>query len=168
MSNGIEIERKFVIEMPDIESLSRLADYTKSSITQTYLESDEGVTLRVRRREYDGRTELTKTEKRRIDEMSATEIENEIGESEYEQLLRTKKRGTQTIHKVRHTFSYQNKTVEIDVYPQWKKSAIMEIELESREEEISLPPCIKALAEVTGDKSYSNAAMSRAFPPELI
>lgn len=168
MSNGIEIERKFIIEMPDPESLSHLADYTKSSITQTYLESEAGVTLRVRRREYDGCIQLTRTEKRRLDEMSATEIEDEISEAEYEQLLLTKKRGTQPLHKVRHTFSYQNKTVEIDVYPQWQRSAIMEIELESREEKVAIPPSIKALIEVTGDKRYSNAAMSHAFPPEII
>ena len=43
----------------------------------------------------------------------------------------------------------------------------METELESREEEVEFPSFIEILREVTGDKAYSNAAMSRTFPAEI-
>ena len=58
-------------------------------------------------------------------------------------------------------------TVEIDIYPEWDSTAILEVELRSRDEQISLPDFIKILKEVTGDKRYSNASMSRTFPEEL-
>ena len=44
----------------------------------------------------------------------------------------------------------------------------METELENRESKVKIPDFLEILREVTGDKSYSNAAMSRDFPPEDI
>ncbi len=167
MKSAVEIERKFVIVMPSIDELSRQSDYTVSRITQTYLESDGSVTHRVRKREWEDRTVFTETEKKRIDKMSANETESEIGETEYLKLLGNKKAGTSTVIKTRHTFTYLDKTVEIDIYPQWKESCVMEIELESREEKIALPSFIKIVKEVTGDRTYSNAAMAECFPQEI-
>ena len=74
--------------------------------------------------------------------------------------------GTSPINKTRHTFSYLGQLFEIDIYPQWQHSAIMETELSSREAAVSFPAFIEIIREVTGDKAYSNAGMSRSFPPE--
>ena len=84
MSIPIEIERKFVIEMPDTSVLSSLPGYSSSDIEQTYLSSDAGVTRRVRARKYKGCTVYTETKKMRIDNMSAHEDEREITRKEYE------------------------------------------------------------------------------------
>ena len=69
--------------------------------------------------------------------------------------------------KERHTFLFGEHTVEIDVYPNWGKSCILEIELSSRDDQIAIPPFITVIADVTGEKRYSNASMSRQFPEEI-
>ena len=164
--SSLEIERKFIIRIPDTDKLSELPDYTRSRIIQTYLESSDSVTLRVRFREYEGRVEYTETEKRRVDYMSAEEREREITSDEYGRLLQNIKQGTSPIEKTRYTFSYCGQLYEVDIYPRWKHSCIMEAELKSPDCELIVPPFIELVREVTGDKTYSNASMSRHFPPE--
>ncbi len=168
MPCGIEIERKYIIHMPDIELVSSFRGYTKSEITQTYLKAPEGVTRRVRKRAYADRVEYTENLKRRLDHISATEDERLITEEEYLALLSEIKEGTAPLHKCRHTFEYMGHTVEIDVYPNWKSFCIMETELERADESVSYPAIIRILYEVTGDRRYSNAGMAESFPPEPV
>ncbi len=166
MPKGIEIERKFVIHMPDIELISAFRGYTVSEITQTYLKTDDGSTLRVRARKYADRVQYTETRKIRIDVSSVNEIEREITADEYESLLSLSRDDSSPIHKTRHTFEYIGHTIEIDVYPQWTSFCIMEVELERADEDVELPKIIRILYEVTGDRKYSNAGMAKEFPPE--
>ena len=60
---AFEIERKFLIEYPDLEILEK---YPKSEIAQTYLKTNDGFTSRVRARTTDGVTKYIFTEKKRI------------------------------------------------------------------------------------------------------
>ena len=168
MGTPLEIERKYVIELPQISALSAMNDYTVSDIEQTYLESPAHVTHRVRARRYSDRTVYTETKKVRVDRMSSYEDEREISEREYSELLCRRKTDTVTLKKRRHTFLYEGQIFEVDVYPEWKRSAILETELKTRESEVIFPDFIRIIAEVTGEKKYSNAAMSREFPPELV
>ena len=168
MSTPLEIERKYVIRKPDVAMLSSLEGYTVSDIEQTYLESAAHVTHRVRARSYGERTVYTETKKVRIDKMSVYEDEREIDEGEYLELLKGRKEGTVTLRKTRHTFLYLGQVFEIDVYPEWVNSAVLETELPSRETVVEFPDFIKVIAEVTGEKKYSNAAMSKEFPKELV
>ncbi len=164
---GLEIERKYIIKMPDVSLLSSQPEYTVSDITQIYLEGAYGETHRVRRRRFADREQFTETRKIRVDEMSVTEIEGEITEQRFVQLSENIKQDTRPVLKTRHTFLYGNQIFEIDVYPQWKNTAIMETELDSRERRVEIPPFIHIIREVTGNKAYSNAAMSKSFPPEI-
>ena len=168
MSTPLEIERKYVILKPDIAHIASLDGYTVSEIDQTYLESSDHVTHRVRARHYSLRTVYTETKKVRIDRMSVYEDEREISESEYLELISRRMAGTQTVKKTRHTFPYLGQTFEIDVYPEWEKQAILEIELPSRETRVDIPSFIRIVREVTGDRAYSNASLSHAFPEEDI
>lgn len=168
MNVPVEIERKYVISLPDVQTLEAQEGYTVSEIEQTYLESAPVVTHRVRARAYEGRTVYTETKKVRIDKMSAFEDEREVSEDEYTELLKKRAKDTVTLRKTRHTFVYEGQTFEVDIYPEWTKSAILETELSSREKEVVFPGFITVVAEVTGDKRYSNASMSRKFPEELI
>ena len=168
MTPQIEIERKYVIRMPDVDILKRQEDYTVSEIRQTYLESLPEVTHRVRMRVYSERTVYTETKKIRIDKISSHEDERRIDETTYNALLLGIKNGTRTLTKTRHTFKLYNRIFEVDVYPEWKESCILEIELPSRETEIEMPPFISVIKEVSGDKKYTNASMSQDFPEELI
>ena len=166
MPKGIEIERKYIIMKPDVEILRALPGYTVSEITQTYLTSTDGSTRRVRKRDFGDHVIYTETKKIRIDKISSEEREREISEEEYLGMLSEKRSDSRPVEKTRHTFKYMGHTVEIDIYPRWKSTCIMETELESREEEVIYPPLIKIVREVTGEKRYSNAAMAREFPEE--
>lgn len=168
MPKQIEIERKYVIKMPDIDILKSQDGYTESKILQIYIESEAGVTHRIRKRSYSSRLIYTETKKSRIDSVSSFEEENEINEQRFATLSKQIKRGTVPLIKTRYTFTYNESTLEIDVYPRWKRSAIMETELVSREESVKMPPFIEIISEVTGDYRYSNAAMASEFPEELI
>lgn len=163
---SIEIERKYIIKKPDFESLRSQREYSVSDILQIYLESESGVTHRVRRREYQGRTVFTETKKIRLDKMSAIEDEREIDREEFERLRKSIKAGTRPLLKSRHTFRVGNFCFEIDVYPEWEHTCIMEVELEDEGIAFDIPPFIEVIAEVTGNKAYSNASMSRSFPHE--
>ena len=168
MKNNTEIERKFIIALPDLKMLSRLEGYDKSDIEQTYLESPPHVTHRVRARRRANSVVFTETKKVRIDKMSAYEDERKIGVSEYRERLENIKDGTRTLYKTRHVFAYADHMIEIDVYPEWRETAVMEIELSSRDEKIELPAYIRVIREVTGMREYSNAAMSERFPDEIL
>ena len=166
MPKGIEIERKYIIMKPEVAKLRAFSGYTVSEITQTYLTSSDGSTRRVRKRDFGDHISYTETRKIRIDKISSEEREREISEEEYTSMLSEKRSDSAPVRKTRHTFEYMGHTVEIDIYPQWQSTCIMETELESREETVIYPDLIKILREVTGEKRYSNAGMAREFPEE--
>ena len=163
---NIEIEKKYIIRKPCEKELSEMPEYTRSEITQIYLKSSASITHRIRSREKSGNITYTETTKVRIDKMSAYEDEREISCEEFEMLSSERDEKTQPIIKTRHTFVYEGQLFEIDIYPEWKSTAIMETELESRDKDVIFPKIITVLREVTGDKNYSNAGMSRSFPNE--
>ena len=167
MNDHIEIERKYVISMPDICAMQSEEGYTSSDIEQIYLKSSPRVTHRVRCRTKGGVTKYTETKKMRISGMSAIEDEREITENEFESLRESIDPDTTPIIKTRHTFVYRGQLFEIDIYPGWKSCAIMETELPSEDTEVEIPSFINIIKEVTGIKAYSNASMSRVFPKEI-
>lgn len=165
---NIETECKLIIEKPNPDTVRSMEDYTESRITQIYLKS-ENTTHRVRRREYsDGRVVYTENKKVRISRMSSTEYEREISEEEYTALAQNIEIGAAPLFKTRRTFTYEDKTVELDYYDQWEKTCIMEIELLCESETVEFPPFIKVLRDVTGKREYSNHSMAHAFPEEII
>lgn len=164
----VEIERKYIIKMPSVKTILDIDGSTESHILQIYLPSEKGVTHRIRRRTYSDTTLCYETKKIRIDGMSCTEIESEISPLQFAALSENIKEGTTPIDKLRYTFTYKGQLFEIDIYPEWQHTAIMETELLSRETKVTFPPFVEIVREVTGDKAYSNAAMSREFPEEII
>ncbi len=166
MKDFIEIERKYIIEKPEKDLIISLPSSEVTSIVQIYLESDIGVTHRIRSRSYESLTRYFETVKKRIDRISAFEDEREISESEFIEKSKEIRRGSKPIIKERIAFPYHEHLIEIDIYPEWKNTAIMEIELKSREETVEIPSFIKIIKEVTGDRKYTNAAMAESFPPE--
>lgn len=166
---NIEIERKYIIVKPDFKIMTAMDGYISSEITQIYLTAENGVTHRIRKRIYsDGSSEYTETKKIRLNKISAIEDERIITAREYEALSENKREGSLPIEKIRHVFKYEGKLIEIDEYPFWERSCIMETELISESECIPLPPFIKIIKEVTGDRVYSNSSMASRFPDELV
>ncbi len=168
MAVAIETEKKFIIRIPSVSLLEKEEGYRKSEITQTYFFSPSGVTHRVRKREFENEVIYTETKKTRISKMSVIEDERALSSEEYEELLATQEIIGTPLSKTRHIFHYDSHTIEIDIYPFWKKSCILEVELKSEDEQISLPPYIEIIEDVSGSREYSNYTMSLAFPKERI
>ena len=165
---NLEIERKYIIKMPPLDLLRIQPEHTESDILQIYLTHEAGETHRIRRRKYSDKIVCTETRKIRLDSLAATEIESRISESAFDVLAKSPLDGTIPIEKTRHTFLYEGRTFEIDIYPPWQKTAVMEVELPSRDTEVAMPDFIEIIADVTADRKYKNFAMSIKFPKELI
>ena len=164
----LEIERKFLIYFPNIKELEEMPNCTKVDITQTYLKSDDDVERRVRARGIDGDYVFYLTEKRKVSELKRVEVERKLTQDEYLSLLMEADSRLHTIRKTRYCLSENNQYFEIDIYPEWNNQAIMEIELSSEEQEITIPDFIKVYKEVTNDEQYKNYQMAKEMPKQLI
>ena len=162
---AFEIERKYLIEYPDINLLEKYAD-SKSEIAQTYLKTDNGLTSRVRKRTTDGVTKYIFTEKKRITDVKCIENELEIGSEEYEKLLKLSDPERRTVEKMRYCIPFNGRVVEVDVYPFWNDRAIAEVEMEDENEEVVLPDFINVIRDVTAEKAYKNYAIAKEIPTD--
>jgi len=160
---GVEIERRFLIALPD-EAFLEGAQC--SQITQTYLTAPEGTTERVRRRVYAERVVCTHTVKRRIGGIAREEREREISQQEYEALSLRADKQRRVIEKSRYCLEYKGQLLEIDIYPFWNDRAILEIELDDEEEAVFLPPELRVVKEISLDKRYTNSALALSVPED--
>ena len=163
-----EIERKYLIYYPNIKELESMPNCTKVDIIQTYLNSTDGVERRVRARGIDGDYIYYLTEKKSISNLKRIETERRLTQDEYLRLLMEADNKLHPIHKTRYCLSDNNQYFEIDIFPEWKNQAIMEIELNSEEQEIIVPDFIKIFQEVTDDERYRNYQMSKEMPKEMV
>ena len=161
--NGFEIERKYLIAMPERDFLESCE---RSEITQTYLLGDVNTTERVRKRVRGETCEYTHTIKRKLNNMRRIENEQVIGAAEYEALLERADPARMTIQKTRHCFAHEGRIWELDVFPFWEDRAFLEIELTDESEPAAPPPNVELIREVTDDPRYTNAALSLAIPAD--
>ena len=163
--NGFEIERKFLIAMPE---QGLLTGAERSDIVQTYLLGAEGTTERVRARTFGDHTEYTHTTKKRISAMRRVELEDTIGRDAYEALLTRADPDRRPIEKSRFCLPFEGKTFEIDLFPFWEDRAYCEVELRSPEDRVELPAWLSVIREVTDDPRYTNSALAREIPADPI
>lgn len=156
-----EIERKFLIEYPDIKWLEGLENCKRVEIIQTYLNSEDNEEVRVRQRGTDGNYVYYKTVKRKVTALKRVEIEQRLTQEEYLTLLMNADTTKRQIRKTRYLISYKNCYLELDVYPFWKDKAILEIELSAEDAPVEIPEEIKVIKEVTDDESYRNASLAQ-------
>lgn len=163
---SIETERKFLIELPDTDEISRLDGCRVLHITQTYLwdEDGTGAERRVRKIIEGGETTYVFTRKEHISKMSRIEDERRISREEYDALYAEAK---SELTKTRYAFPFGSHTVEIDVYPyeiggdKLVGKAILEMELEAEDEQVELPDFIKVIRELTGTGEFSNKRLAK-------
>ncbi len=163
-----EIERKYLIAMPDKVKLQLIPNCSVTQIEQTYLcEDGDGMCRRVRKRgnPQDG-WQYTLTKKQHVAFGERIELEEEISHEQYEAFLKEADPGKQTVSKVRYAFPFRKQVLELDVYAFSDTLATLEIELEHIDTPIILPSFIDVIADVTDDERYSNYALSvkLAFP----
>ena len=158
MLSNLEIERKYLIEMPDVSSLEKYKPYA-SDIEQIYL-FDEAGTHRIRKRRMKTFTQYVETMKIRISGSTCNEYEGIIDESTYEEFKKNADKERHPIIKTRYCFVYLNQYFELDVYDFWKDKATLEIELKDENEKVILPPEIKLIRDVTDEFEYKNKSLA--------
>ena len=160
-SAPLEIERKFLIEYPDIRALEAMPGYKRRHISQTYLKAEgDFIGGRIRSITENSTTFFIYTFKKRITELTRHEYERELSADEYRELLKRKLDGTITIEKDRHIFEYAGLIYELDIYEFWDDKATLEAEVASETEDIPIPPCVKLIKEVTLDRRYNNSRLA--------
>ncbi|MBR6690301.1 MAG: AAA family ATPase [Bacilli bacterium] len=154
-----EIERKFLIEYPDITWLNKMGK--KTEIIQTYLNSNNDDEIRVRQRGINGNYIYTQTIKRNINNLKRVEIEKRLSKDEYLELLMNADTAKHQIRKTRYCLIYKNQYFEIDIFPFWNDKAIVEIELNNENQQIEFPSKLKIVKEVTDNKKYKNSELAK-------
>lgn len=157
----LEIERKYLIEYPDIEWLENAPNCQRIEIIQTYLKSDADEEVRVRQRGINGNYIYFKTIKKKVSDIKRVEVEKRLSQAEYLALLMEADTSKRQIRKTRYCLTYKGQYFEIDVYPFWNGKAIAEIELSDENAEIIFPKQIKIIKEVTEDEFYKNASLAK-------
>lgn len=164
----LEIERKFLIRMPDLAQLAEAADRI-IDMEQVYLKGGApGVSMRIRKSVEGGKTVYHKNEKQRITDMVRIEREEEIDEKHYKILLGFADPDLRVVEKTRYCVPMGGLTAEIDVFPFWQDRAFCEVELPDETTAVELPGFLEVIREVTADKRYTNLALARDIPMEEI
>jgi len=161
-----EIERKFLIEMPDLTALLRLPGCHREEITQTYLLSSPGDEERVRKRGRGYDFVYTRTLKRDVPDSTRKRIQHEksISAPEYLEALASANPKLMTIKKDRYCFLHNNQHFEVDIYPFWDTHAILELELHDERQTIDFPPQLQVVFEVTDDPRFKTRALAQSIP----
>lgn len=156
--SGYEIEKKFLIEYPDLASLQKYRPF-KAEISQTYLLCAVG-SHRIRKRGTNGIFTYFETLKIRVTGSCAEETENVISEAQYDELMKNADPNKSTIVKDRYCFLYDGQYFELDVFPFWNDKAFLELELKSENQKFTLPPEIKVVEDVSDDYHYKNSYLA--------
>ena len=163
----IEDEKKYLIQYPDLELISKQVNLTCLDIVQTYLCSENpDVERRIRQRGIGNDFTYYYTEKRNFSEGKRIEVEHKISEKEYLSLLLQADITLHQIIKKRYCFVYENQYFELDIYPFSNTQAILEIELTSSTREVVMPSFINVVKDDTNDVSYKNYSLAKScgFP----
>ena len=155
-----EIERKYLIKMPNIKELGQKYPMTKVNIIQTYLNSSSEVERRVRQRGLNGVYSYYYTEKRGTG-LSRVEVEKKISKEEYLDYLMDADTTLHQIRKDRYCFVYENSYIELDIYPFWDENAIVEVELMDENQEVNLPNELEVIFEVTDNNDFKNKSLAK-------
>lgn len=155
-----EIERKFIIDYPDISWLEQNSACQKVEIAQSYLRSDAEREVRIRQRTTDGASTYSLTDKRLSRNRKHLETRRRLTDREYLALLDQTDPSLREIRKTRYCLTYEGQYFEVDVYPCWDDQAILQIELSHAGTDVVLPPELIVKREVTGDPSYRNAIIA--------
>lgn len=167
--NGLEIERKYLIRMPDEARLAAMPGCEIWDIVQTYLmDGEDFSTHRVRSIHTGGKLQYIHTIKHRLSDLSHREWEQEVSEAEYLRLLQGANPALHPIEKRRYRIPYAGQILEVDIYSFWKDRGTLEIELDSEAQQVILPEWISIVRDVTGEAAYKNRILAENVPMEEI
>lgn len=148
----IQEERKYLVELT-----GELPDCIESDIIQTYLVSEPGTEVRLRRRSWNGKVVNVHKTKKRLSDTEQIETERQVTNALYESLLQQADPYRNTIHKLRQSFIWKGQYFELDTYlGPLSGLVILETKGIADVENVNFPPFIVVKEEVTGNYQYYN------------
>ncbi len=157
-SDGLEIERKYLLDGALSEAALAALGARARRIEQVYLRSSDDWVRRVRRVESDGHARYVLTRKRDRSGIVREEIEVDLSPEEYGRLMAEADPARRVIRKVRHVIPYRRWTLELDVFSEPPGLVLLEVELDDPDEVPELPPSVAArvVREVSTEPAYAN------------
>jgi len=152
-------KRKYLIDMPDMDVVASRYGAVALDMMQTYLlPTKPGVERRIRQQTNGAGYLYFYTEKHTAEDGSKWATERSIPEKQYVRYLMESDNRLHSVRKVKYRFIYNDRRVEIDVYPFSRERAIMFVYHEG--EDAVLPPEVSVIREVTGDPEYKNRQLA--------
>jgi len=150
-------ERKYIVELT-----GPLPDTIDSEIVQTYLVSEPGTEVRLRRRSWaSGKTVNVHNTKKRTAPGVQIETERQVENALYESLLQQADPYRETITKHRSSFIWRGQYFELDTYHGALEGlVILETKGIADQESVNFPPFISVKEEITGNKEYYNHTLA--------
>ena len=146
-------ERKYLVELT-----GQLPETIDSDILQTYLVSEPGTEVRLRRRTWlSGKVVNVHNTKKRTGPGEQIETERQVENALYESLLQQADPYRQSISMRRQSFIWQGQYFELDTYKGVLQGlVILETKGIADAEDVNFPPFIRVIQEITGNKEYYN------------
>jgi len=154
-------KRKFLIAMPDANVFIKEYGAVAVEMMQNYLVSTKPNTVRRIRQQRSGADYLYfYTEKRSGEDGKHWVTERPISQKEYIAYLMESDTLMHPVRKTKYRFNFDNRRMEIDIYPFSKERAILFVYGKDRHE-LKLPKELELIKEVTGLKEYKNSSLAR-------
>lgn len=146
-------ERKYIVEITGV-----LPETIDSDIIQTYLVSEPGTEVRLRRRSWSsGKVVNTHSTKKRTAPGEQIEIERQVENALYESLLQQADPYRHSISKRRQSLIWRGQYFEIDTYGGALQGlVILETKGIADAESVNFPPFINVKQDITGNKEFYN------------
>jgi CYTH domain-containing protein/predicted ATPase len=154
-----EIERKFLVAMPDLAALEKLPGCRRVEIEQAYLPTTNDEKLRIRKWVENDQAIFYKTRRRRLNGRRL-EVEERLTPRGYTELIEEAGPALQILRKTRYSFSYDGQLFQLDLYPFWQDQAVVKLEQNEENAEVRLPAELKLIREVTGERPYKDYALA--------
>ena len=141
-----------------VELTGEIPECSESMITQTYLVTEPGNEVRLRRREWSGgKVVNVHRSKKRINDNEVIETERQVDNNLYEQMLSQADPYRATIRKKRQSFIWKGQFFEIDTFLEPVSNLVMmETKGVTEQETVNFPPFVKVIEDVTGNSKYLN------------
>ena len=141
-----------------VELTGEIPESSESMITQTYLVTEPGSEVLLRRREWSGgKVVNVHRSKKRINDNEVIETERQVDNNLYEQMLSQADPYRATIRKKRQSFIWKGQFFEIDTFLEPINNLVMmETKGVTAQETVNFPPFVKVIEDVTGNPKYLN------------
>lgn len=155
----VEMERKWLLLGPPPAEL--LSGAVPVIIEQQYLVNPaEGTERRIRARTHGTHTTYWHTIKVHRADGHRTEYETQITGEEYQYLSYDRDPAKAIIRKKRHCFVHAGQHFELDAITRPRRLWLLEAELVTADQPVTLPDGLPLIVEVTGDPAWSNAVLA--------